>query len=306
MVTLKNCNQRSGGFSLVEMLVVVAIIGLLIGLTIPAVQSVRLAAQRTYCANNLRQIGLGLLSYESAHQSFPAGVTWHQAQGRFRQSSWLFHLLPFIEQSSQSEAGQQEWNAGIPFYRHAGFQSVVPAYQCPTDPRSGSPQWTHEELLAGLTSYVGVVGTDYTTKDGVLFQDSEIHSSDIHDGLSQTLLVGERPASSDNWYGWWYGGTGQLHLGIPSGSPDMLLGARERNDSTTYAASTCPPGPYSFSSGRLDDPSSLFHFWSLHQGGGQFVLCDGSVHFVPYTVESTLIPAMATRAGEEVASLDSN
>jgi hypothetical protein len=158
--------------------------------------------------------------------------------------------------------------------------------------------------LAGLTSYVGVAGSDYTTKDGVLFQDSRIRSADIQDGMSQTLLVGERPPSKDNWYGWWYAGTGQLVNHIPSGSPDMVLGARERNVSTSFDAAACPPGPYVFQAGSLDQQCSLFHFWSLHSGGGQFTLCDGSVHFISYQVEPSMIPAMATRAGQETVAFE--
>ena len=92
MIEKRAGNTSRFGFTVVELLVVVGIVGLLIGMTIPAVQSVRAAARRTSCANNLRQIAIGLSSYESARQSFPAGISWNQDQGRFRQSSWLFHV----------------------------------------------------------------------------------------------------------------------------------------------------------------------------------------------------------------------
>jgi hypothetical protein len=248
------------------------------------------------------EIGMGIQNYESARGHLPAGIVWHSMQGRFRNSSWLFHLLPFLEESARASIGRQDWDTGSQFVFHSGFQSVVPVYQCPSDPRSGVAQWTHRNRLAGLTSYVGVTGTDYTSRDGVLFQDSRIRTADILDGLSQTLLVGERPPSTDHWYGWWYAGTGQMVKGAPSGSPDMVLGARERNDDTSFDASACPPGPYAFQAGSLEQQCSLFHFWSLHSGGGQFTLCDGSVHFISYGVDENLIPAMATRAGQEIIS----
>ena len=117
--------------------------------------------------------------------------------------------------------------------------------------------------------------------------------------MSNTLMIGERPPSADNWYGWWYAGLGQA----ASGSPDMLLGASEINDGANHATS-CPAGPYEFSPGAIDEQCHLFHFWSLHPGGSHFVLADGSVQFYSYSVDPILIPAMATKAGGEVINLE--
>ena len=294
------------GFTLIELLVVIGIIGILMAITIPAVQSVREAARRTTCANNLRQIGIGLHNYLSSHRVLPPGIVSDAAPvNRLRRSTFLLHLLPQIEQNNVADTARQDWQAiPSPFLGHIGFQSVIDTYQCPSDPRSGQPQWTHEGRLVGLTSFVGVVGTDYTTREGGLYVDSRTRTSEIRDGLSQTLLVGERPASKDNWYGWWYAGTGQMHDGLPSGSPDMLLGAVERNDSTSYDASSCPAGPYSYGAGDFEEQCSLFHFWSLHPGGSHFAMCDGSVKFVSYHIDAAIIPALATRDGGEVASLE--
>ena len=91
------------GFTLVELLVVIAIIGILVGLLLPAVQAAREAARRMSCSNNLKQFGLAMLNYESAHKSFPYGSFPHQAPGwgnTYSQGSQMVKLLPFMEQTA--------------------------------------------------------------------------------------------------------------------------------------------------------------------------------------------------------------
>jgi prepilin-type processing-associated H-X9-DG protein len=171
-------------------------------------------------------------------------------------------------------------------------------YQCPSDPNSGQVHWTHNGYLVATTRYLGVNGTNYTTRDGVFYLNSATKMRDITEGTSNTLLLGERPPSPDLWYGWWYAGHGQSG----SGSPDMLLGVRERNDppvgGVTNYLETCPPGPYQFIRGRREQCDTL-HFWSYHSGGANFAFCDGSVRLLPYEVDEVL-PQLATRAGGEV------
>ncbi|MFM7562898.1 MAG: H-X9-DG-CTERM domain-containing protein, partial [Planctomycetota bacterium] len=82
------------------------------------------------------------------------------------------------------------------------------------------------------------------------------------------------------------------------GSPDMLLGARERNDGASKLED-CPPGPYRFSPGKQGQPCDTFHFWSYHSGGANFALADGSVHFLAFSADE-ILPLLATRAGGEV------
>jgi prepilin-type processing-associated H-X9-DG protein len=142
-----------------------------------------------------------------------------------------------------------------------------------------------------------VTGTAVGTNDGVLFLDSHVRISDIADGTSNTVAVGERPPSSDAWYGWWYTGYGLNG----TGSADMLLGSRERNVGGRYVEQ-CAPGPYHFAPGRLDQQCDLFHFWSLHDGGAHFLFADGSVHFLTYSADD-ILSALATRADGEVVEL---
>jgi prepilin-type processing-associated H-X9-DG protein len=157
------------------------------------------------------------------------------------------------------------------------------------------------EFLEGggiaLNSYLGVEGTNQFKKDGILYLDSKIRLTDIVDGTSNTLMVGERPASTDTGAGWWYAGWGQGK----DGSADMVLGVREQYTAQFYMVD-CPPGPFEFGPGSLKNPCDTFHFWSLHSGGANFLMADGSVHFLRYEA-APMMPALATRAGREVVAV---
>jgi prepilin-type processing-associated H-X9-DG protein len=123
-----------------------------------------------------------------------------------------------------------------------------------------------------------------------LFRNSVVRLSDVSDGTSHTLAAGERPPSPDSQFGWWYGGGGQAG----TGSLDSVLGVRELNVAVQVAAG-CGRGPFAFAPGKVDGPCDIFHYWSLHAGGANFLMCDGSVRFLSYDSDS-LLPALATRA----------
>jgi prepilin-type N-terminal cleavage/methylation domain-containing protein/prepilin-type processing-associated H-X9-DG protein len=129
------------GFTLIELLVVIAIIAVLIALLLPAVQAAREAARRSQCVNNLKQIGLGVMNYESANGSFPPGekgCCW---------GTWHVFLLPFIEQSQLYNAwntvGNDVNTALDANWRYSGAANTtvtttrVNSYQCPSDPNGG-------------------------------------------------------------------------------------------------------------------------------------------------------------------------
>jgi prepilin-type processing-associated H-X9-DG protein len=169
-----------------------------------------------------------------------------------------------------------------------------------------NPRITKSVLVEGFpsyvvafTSYLGIEGTTSTAKDGTLFLDSSISIAHIADGTSNTVLVGERPPSYDLNFGWWYTGYG---IG-GGGTGDMILGVSELYNGRRYRK-LCPQGPYSFSDGRLENPCEMFHFWSLHLRGANFLLADGSVQFLNYSASSVL-PALSTRSGSEVVSIPS-
>ncbi len=288
------------GLTLVELLVVIALVAVLMGLLLPAVQAVRGAAARAACQNNLKQIGLALHSYHDAEGVFPAGITSARRGEKYPYMSWLTRLLPYVEQDAlwrQSVSAYERQLSPFAPAPHLVLSFPVALYGCPADSRVSQTQGTHRNRRVALTSYVGSLGKDYRSTTGVLFRDSRVRIADVRDGTSTTLAAGERPPSTDLWYGWWYVGYGQRG----TGSGDMLLGAEEVNEAMRYASS-CPRGPYRFGPGKTTEQCDVMHFWSLHSGGGHFLFADGSVRFLAYSA-APLMAAFASRAGGEVAEL---
>ncbi|MGE3807378.1 MAG: DUF1559 domain-containing protein [Gemmataceae bacterium] len=281
------------GFTLVELLVVIAIIGILIALLLPAVQKVREAANRVRCQNNLHQVGLALHLYHETSGSFPPAHTGNT--GPYQYLSWMSRLLPYMEQEAlwkKTQAAYQSntWPWANP--PHVGLDHVMAVWGCPADRRELIAAYAGGYRIA-FTGYLGISGTESTKGDGIIFMNSAVRISDITDGTSSTLIVGERPPSSDLWYGWWYAGAGQPPA--HNGAVDVVMGVREKN--TTGGG--CPAGPYNFKLGDVNEKCDQYHFWSLHPGGTNFLFADGAVRFMAYRGDLVL-PALATRGGDEV------
>ncbi len=288
---------RRKALSLIELLVVLSIVAILCALMAAAVQRVRGAAARSDCANNLRQIGLALHQYHDAYGALPPGMSYGAGKAPYLYMGWHTRVLPFIEQGAIWQEAQNAYAAiQNPFFSSPPhpFGTVIRLYVCPADGRSFVSPVTN----IALTSYLGVQGTDQTRRNGVLFVDSSIRFADVTDGNSNTVFVGERPPSDNEIWGYWYAGWGEAK----DGTGDMVLGVRSLNFGLLESA--CPPGPYQFKPGRTANTCDVLHFWSLHSGGGQFLLGDGAVRFLSYSANS-ILPALATRAsGDIVPSWD--
>ncbi len=287
-------------FTLLELLVVIAIIAALMGLVFPAIQKVREAASRSKCMNQMRQIGLGLHGHHTEQGALPMGVVPFGKKERFPALTWLARITPYMGQDPIWQVTLADYaRQRIPFWpMHQNLSTPVSAFVCPSDTRGSGPFSTHRSRVVGVSSYIGVLGTEHRQTDGVLYKASSTRIGDITDGTSHTVMVGERPAAADFWYGWWYAGVGMES----SGSPDSLLGVVEVKTKAAFTEG-CGDGPYKFQRGQLDNQCDVFHFWSLHPGGANFIMCDGSVQFLSYSA-SKILPALATRAGGERVVLE--
>ena len=293
---------RRRAFSLIELLVALAIFDILAALLLSAVQRVRLVAARIACANNVKQLALALHTHHDTMGAFPAGC--RSRTQPLPYLSWRAAILPQIEQQALADAAAAAYRADAnPFgAAHTAVRvQTLKIFACPVDERL-TTAWEMRTLngrrvRTALSSYLGVSGTTSRARDGVLYADSRTQLVHITDGTSNTLLLGERPPSADLVYGWWYVGSGQ-----GTGRVDSHLGAAELNAlGARYRG--CPSGPYLFQDDTVRAPCATFHYWSLHPGGTHFATADGAVRFVTYEAAS-ILPRLATRSGGEVAVID--
>jgi prepilin-type N-terminal cleavage/methylation domain-containing protein/prepilin-type processing-associated H-X9-DG protein len=251
--------------------------------------------------------------------------------------SWEARIAPYIEQDNvfktfnmAASSAAWPWWQYLPGLPQTGANTVngvkAKIFQCPSDGRSDlvCPDGNGDNTgkIVALSGYLGVDGRDQFKEsipgtgapsasvklpgqDGMLYVNSGVKMTGITDGTSNTLLVGERPPSNDLFYGWLWAGAGDS----PNfGAADVVLGVRERPMSSAAA-------PDFFRPGSLNDPQNLhrYHFWSLHSGGGNWLLADGSARFITYaagtavvttvnTIQVSLLEALASRNGGEVFS----
>lgn len=336
-MVLSNDAQRRA-FTLVELLVVLAIIGILAGLLMPAVQAARSAARRTECKNNLRQIGLAVLNYETTYRRLPASsVVNLNVTATGNNGSWGVHgrILNFLEQANLYDRVDinEAWD-----FQQAISGLEVPAFTCPSDPGTRNvrdPGKGRAHLVP--TTYGFNLGTWFVYDpqthrggDGVFYPNSHLPLAAIRDGTTNTLLAAEVKA----WQPYTRNG-GPSDIDIPSdstaaarivasGAQVKATGHTEWPDGRVHHTgftATLPPNTFvpfvngnqvvdsdynswqEGKNGSAGHPSyAIVTSRSYHSGIVNVVHVDGSVQSVSESVDLTTWRAMATRAGREVVS----
>ena len=279
--------RSSSGFTLVELLVVIAIIGVLIALLLPAVQQAREAARRMQCTNNLKQIGIAMHNYHDTYNALPAAWI-RRNSSNDPKYGWATSLLPFIEQTAlydQLEPGrfplQVRYSASATDAVKALLQTSIDGYRCPSDVTGD----LNDKEVFGATDHFDIATANYICSIGrtsvtngddegaVFFGNSYLGFKDITDGLSNTLMIGERD-----------GGNSRIANSTYKAAVWAGVG-RGNNNGAAFVGRTTGRTNFPINHDYGSSNNAGKGFSSLHPGGVNMLLCDGSVHFLPETAD---------------------
>jgi prepilin-type N-terminal cleavage/methylation domain-containing protein/prepilin-type processing-associated H-X9-DG protein len=277
-------------FTLVELLVVLAIIAVLLGLLLPAVQKVREAAARTQCSNNLKQLAVGFHSYHDARGRFPDGGK-NEADppssgsnccaplaGSRVEWSWTYHILPFVEEENLYRTADSTVVA----------QSVVRAYYCPA--RRAPARYP----TLGKTDYAGSAGSHIDGSNGLVTRQGmpKVRMAAVADGTSNTAMIGEKRMKLDRF--------GQSY---DDNEAFVSPGWESEIERKSFRDADRPPGdfgpsrdiPHTHPADFPDPNSPLYQFGSSHPGGVNMAMADGSVRVVRYNPEPEVFRRLCVR-----------
>ncbi len=307
---------NGSGFTLVELLVVIAIIGILIALLLPAIQAARESGRRAQCANNLKQVGLALLSFNDSYGHFPHGTydlmddrgTWTPQNRR----CWMHDLLPFMEFGNfykQFDTYMQApTNSALVF---PGNLTVIPTLVCPDDRNSpklhtfSTGEYINPDqgfsgniVLCAGSNYFNPSGPDSSkTVDGLCFAQSAVTTNQITDGTSHTAasteIILSPDVTSNDIRGRYYNPSHGGVLFTTRITPNTLV-----PDIFDYCSDS--PVPQAPCTDAGFSAPMFLSARSYHSGGVNLGMVDGSITFVANTVDATVYKGLGSRNGGEI------
>ena len=316
----RTCKDRLSlhGFTLLEILVAIAIIGILMALLIPAVQQAREAARRTQCMNNLKQQALACTNYESSHKKYPAGALTYGYQSNSDEFipglMWTGLILPQIDQANLYDLLGPDIHDPVTLrdIRKAS-STYISTYRCPSGQAdidaafqarwmkfAGRVPSSYLACASGTADYESGPKSDWigsSESNGIMYRDSEVTTNMISDGLSNTVMLGEA-IHADHWHkdldGFW-----QVMDHWYIWSPEQLPNPphQNRESSECMGSTACPINAMS-NVEKWNANQKENSFSSRHPGGAQVAFADGHVQFVSESVDRKLFSQMGTRATE--------
>lgn len=285
------------GTTLIEVLVVFCIIAGVVALLVPAIAGGREMARLNQCANNLKQLSLGMHNHHSTHDVFPSGV--QNLEGPIRNEpvgfhqSWVVALLPFLEQGGLAGIIDDGLGVYAPSH-HKGRATELKTLICPSDfgPKTRKDGVAEHNYAGCHHDVEAAIDAD---NHGVLYLNSWIRYEDVEDGLSETLMIGERLRNGFD-LGWASGTRATLrNTGSPINAGDLLYAKTKIpnwDDGTPIVAGGKAPDP--------TNPLLVGGFGSRHSRGANFAFCDGSVRFLTDSIQRRAYQFLGHRADGEL------